>query len=130
MFGTLAHLLIELTSRTHCLLACLMSSSPLKHSYAVRFYHQFHSCKRPLLCLYFHTWKTEIKTGIVYKKRCFKKVHKGLNLELFCVWVLQPTCHHHVEYFFKEEYVDKSESHDCLATSDSQICFGFCGRLC
>lgn len=83
-------------------------------------------------CAYTSTrGRQKLKLGLcIKKKRCFKKVHKGLNLELFCVWFLRPTCHHHVEYFFKEEYVDKSESHDCLATSDSQICFGFCGQLC
>lgn len=92
---------------------------------------QFHPCRLNPVCAYTVCQSTrgrqKLKLGLCVKKKkkgCFEKLNKGLNLELFWIWVLQ-LARHHVEYFFKEEYVDKSESHDCLATSDSQICFGF-----
>lgn len=62
------------------LVACSMSSSPLKRRYAGRLCVdlRFVNVKLlPLLCLYslsFHTWKTEMEREIVYKERRFGKI--------------------------------------------------------
>lgn len=84
-----------------------MLSSPLKHWYAGRL-DQFSITLVTVnpSCAYTVCRSTrgrqKLKLGLCIKKG----TNKGLNLELFWILVLQLARHGHVEYFFKEVYVE------------------------
>lgn len=107
MFGDLAHLI---GVHAHCL--CMFNIEfPFKALICGQIWSiQFHPCNRNPFCAYTVCRSTcgrqKLKLGLCIKKGVLEENNKGLNLELFWIWVLQQARHHRVEYFFKEVYVE------------------------